>query len=307
MAAGDRESLLTIGELARRAGATSSMLRFYEREGLLGAAQRSPAGYRLYSAASERQVLFIRRAQRLGFSLADIRALLEESGEAARARPGRARTAAKPAGPPMVTTRAAAPHAAHAAHAAHPGHPAHAAAVAEPGPAGLRRLAEQRALDIERRLTELLVLRHELELFLEDLASQVEQSGDASASRMYRDLLDHVCGHEPARTPGSSLQRMLARVGCALAHQDGRRVLETLRGRHVHVWKEDEGYTVLVAGDDPAARQALEQLVATEHGCAAHVDVALESTAEGLLLKVRGANAFLFAQLFLALESTAVA
>ncbi|MEZ5486813.1 MAG: MerR family DNA-binding transcriptional regulator [Steroidobacteraceae bacterium] len=277
VAAEDREALLTIGELARRAGATPSMLRFYEREGLLDAARRSPAGYRLYSAASERQVLFIRRAQRLGFSLADIRTLLEESGESTPdgQRHGRRRTAR--------------------------GSGTHGAGSTP----RLRHLAEQRALDIERRLTELLVLRHELELFLEDLAAQVAHSGDASAGQMYRDLLDHVCGHGPAHTPGSSLERMLARVGCTLATQDGRRILKALRGRHVHVWKEDEGYTVLVAGNDPEVRQALEQLVAAEHGCTAHIDVALEAANEGLLLKVQGANAFLFAQIFLALESSA--
>jgi hypothetical protein len=96
---------------------------------------------------------------------------------------------------------------------------------------------------------------------------------------------------------------MMSRLGCSLASRDGRRMLEALRGRHVHVWREEEGYTVLVAGDDPDVRRALEQLVAAEHGCAAHVDVGLETTTEGLLLKVRGTNAFLFAQLFLALES----
>ncbi len=95
----------------------------------------------------------------------------------------------------------------------------------------------------------------------------------------------------------------MSRLGCSLASLDGRRMLEALRGRHVHVWREEEGYTVLVAGDDPDVRRALEQLVAAEHGCAAHVDVGLETTTEGLLLKVRGTNAFLFAQLFLALES----
>ncbi len=284
MVAEDRHALLTIGELARRAGATPSMLRFYEREGLLGAARRSPAGYRLYPAASERQVLFIRRAQRLGFSLADIRALLHESGEA------RARQPAAPA----RTRRAA---------GSLTGAAARSAGSAADGGRGVRQLAEQRALDIERRLTELLVLRHELELFLEDLAEQVAHSGDASASRIYRDLLDHVCGHGPARTPASSLERMMSRLGCSLASRDGRRMLEALRGRHVHVWREEEGYTVLVAGDDPDVRRALEQLVAAEHGCAAHVDVGLETTTEGLLLKVRGTNAFLFAQLFLALES----
>lgn len=268
MAGDGRHALLTIGELARRAGATPSMLRFYEREGLLGAAQRSPAGYRLYPASSERQVLFIRRAQRLGFALADIRALLHESGETTRP----ARSAAR-------------------------------SAAAADAPRGVRRLAERRALDIERRLTELLVLRHELELFLEDLAEQVAHSGDASARRMYRDLLDHVCGHAAQRTPASSLERLMSRLGCSLASADGRRMLQALRARHVHVWREDEGYTVLIAGDDPDVRAALEQLVTVERDCTAHVDISLEPTSEGVLLKVRGANAFLYAQLFLALES----
>lgn len=272
MARSERHSLLTIGQLAQRAGATPSMLRFYEREGLLGAAQRSAAGYRLYPPASGRQVLFIRRAQRLGFSLADIRALLHESSRQAPGQAGASRA------------RRAAGHAAD-------------------GSPGLRSLAEKRALDIERRLTELLVLRHELELFLEDLATEVARSGDASASRMYRELLDHVCGHEPARAPVSSLERMMGRLGCSLAGADGQRLLEALQGRHVHVWKEDDGYAVLVAGHDPAVQAALERLVASEAGCTAHVDVHLEPSAEGLLLKASGTNAFLFAQLFLTLES----
>lgn len=267
----DRPTLLTIGQLAKRSGATPSMLRFYEREGLLDAAQRSGAGYRLYSPASERQVQFIRRAQRLGFSLADIRALLQKiCRQAPRDVVARGRREAGGTG-----TRAA----------------------------DVRDLAEQRALDIERRLTELLVLRHELELFLEDLSDTVAQRGDASARRIYRDLLDHVCGHEPARAPMSSLERIMGRLGCSLAGADGQRMLEALRGRHVHVWKEDDGYAVLVAGHDPSVQAGLAKLVASEAACTAHVDVRLEPSSEGLLLKARGGNAFLFAQLFLTLES----
>ena len=37
-------------------------------------------------------------------------------------------------------------------------------------------IAEQRFLDIERRVTEMLVLRHELELFMDDLTTQVDSS-----------------------------------------------------------------------------------------------------------------------------------
>ncbi|HWG31942.1 MAG TPA: MerR family DNA-binding transcriptional regulator, partial [Steroidobacteraceae bacterium] len=60
------EALLTIGALAQRAQVSTSMLRFYEREGLLRPARRSSGGYRLYGAEAERTLLFIRRAQRLG-------------------------------------------------------------------------------------------------------------------------------------------------------------------------------------------------------------------------------------------------
>ena len=68
---------LTIGQLAKRAGVSTSMLRYYEEQGLLLPAGRSAAGYRLYQPAAEDTLTFIRRAQRLGFSLADIRMFLE--------------------------------------------------------------------------------------------------------------------------------------------------------------------------------------------------------------------------------------
>ena len=68
---------LTIGQLAKRAGVSTSMLRYYEEQGLLTPADRTPAGYRLYEPGDEHTLTFIRRAQRLGFSLADIRMFLE--------------------------------------------------------------------------------------------------------------------------------------------------------------------------------------------------------------------------------------
>lgn len=68
--------LLTVGQLARRAGLRPSALRFYEEQGLLPPTAHSPAGYRLYDAGAERTLAFILRAQRLGFALADIRELL---------------------------------------------------------------------------------------------------------------------------------------------------------------------------------------------------------------------------------------
>jgi DNA-binding transcriptional MerR regulator len=67
---------LTIGQLAKRAGVSTSMLRYYQEQGLLEPAARTAAGYRLYEPADEDTLTFIRRAQRLGFSLADIRMFL---------------------------------------------------------------------------------------------------------------------------------------------------------------------------------------------------------------------------------------
>lgn len=69
--------LLTIGQLAKRAGLRPSTLRFYEAEGLLTPAERSESGYRLYGAESEQTLRLIQRTHRLGFSLGDIATLLE--------------------------------------------------------------------------------------------------------------------------------------------------------------------------------------------------------------------------------------
>jgi len=74
---------MTIGALARRLNVSTSMLRFYEREGLLTPERRSASGYRLYPPSAEQTLLFIRRAQRLGFSLNDIRLLLDGSRRSA--------------------------------------------------------------------------------------------------------------------------------------------------------------------------------------------------------------------------------
>ncbi|MGH8161741.1 MAG: heavy metal-responsive transcriptional regulator [Gammaproteobacteria bacterium] len=67
---------LTIGRLAREASLSTETLRHYERLGLIEPARRSAANYRLYGPETARRLVFIRRAQALGFSLAEIRELL---------------------------------------------------------------------------------------------------------------------------------------------------------------------------------------------------------------------------------------
>jgi len=74
--------LITIGQLAKKVGLRTSTLRFYEAEGLLLPNGRSESGYRLYAETAVSTLQLIQRAQRLGFSLAEIHAFLKtwESG-----------------------------------------------------------------------------------------------------------------------------------------------------------------------------------------------------------------------------------
>ena len=63
---------ISIGELSRRTGAAVSAIRFYEEKGLLHA-RRNAGGQRRFLKSDIRRVSFILIAQRLGFSLEDIR------------------------------------------------------------------------------------------------------------------------------------------------------------------------------------------------------------------------------------------
>lgn len=65
------------GDLARRAGVNLQTIRFYERQGLLLPPERTLAGYRCYGQGDLDRVLFIRRNQQLGFTLAEIKQLLD--------------------------------------------------------------------------------------------------------------------------------------------------------------------------------------------------------------------------------------
>jgi len=66
---------LSVGEIAERTGVSASALRFYEDHYLLHP-ERTAAGHRRYPAEAIRRVSFIRTAQRVGVSLADIREAL---------------------------------------------------------------------------------------------------------------------------------------------------------------------------------------------------------------------------------------
>ncbi len=68
--------MLSIGQVARRAGVGVETVRFYEREGLLEEPPRRASGYRQYDEQVVKRLHFIKRAQKLGFSLKEITELL---------------------------------------------------------------------------------------------------------------------------------------------------------------------------------------------------------------------------------------
>jgi len=68
-------STLSVGEVARRSAVPVSTLHFYEAKGLISS-QRSAGNQRRYARDVLRRVAFIRVAQRVGISLADIEAAL---------------------------------------------------------------------------------------------------------------------------------------------------------------------------------------------------------------------------------------
>ncbi|RHW27249.1 redox-sensitive transcriptional activator SoxR [Nocardioides immobilis] len=64
-------TLLTIGQLAERAGVATSAIRFYEDKGLVRST-RTTGNQRRYEQSTLRRVAFVRAAQRVGLSLEEV-------------------------------------------------------------------------------------------------------------------------------------------------------------------------------------------------------------------------------------------
>jgi MerR family mercuric resistance operon transcriptional regulator len=71
---------MPIGELSRLTGVNIETIRYYEKIKMLQAPPRTEGGHRIYGPTEARVLAFIRRARELGFSLDEIRALLELGG-----------------------------------------------------------------------------------------------------------------------------------------------------------------------------------------------------------------------------------
>lgn len=75
---------MRIGELARQSGVPATALRYYEQLGLLPEPGRTESGYRVYANDAVDRLAFIRAAQAVGLTLADVRQVLgvRDAGEA---------------------------------------------------------------------------------------------------------------------------------------------------------------------------------------------------------------------------------
>lgn len=67
----------TIGKLSSQTGVNIETIRYYEKENILPAPPRTEGGHRLYDEEHLKRLVFVRRSRELGFSLDEIRELLE--------------------------------------------------------------------------------------------------------------------------------------------------------------------------------------------------------------------------------------
>lgn len=73
--------VFNIGQLARAAETPTATVRYYEKIGLLPSPPRSDSNYRLYGVDDLARLRFVRRARDLGFSIEQVRSLLEFSDQ----------------------------------------------------------------------------------------------------------------------------------------------------------------------------------------------------------------------------------
>ena len=67
----------TIGQMADKVGVNIQTIRFYERKGIIPKPERKPSGYRLFSDEDVKRLNFIHLSKGHGFSLQEIKELLD--------------------------------------------------------------------------------------------------------------------------------------------------------------------------------------------------------------------------------------
>ena len=72
---------MTVTELAKRAGVTPDVVRYYARIGLLKPSRRPDSGYKQFTETDAKRLQFIRRSQRLGFTLSEIAEIIHKSSK----------------------------------------------------------------------------------------------------------------------------------------------------------------------------------------------------------------------------------
>lgn len=70
---------MTLAQLAEAAGETIHTVRYYTRVGLVAPAQIAANGYRQFDGVALKRLAFIRRAQRLGFTLEEIASFIDDA------------------------------------------------------------------------------------------------------------------------------------------------------------------------------------------------------------------------------------
>lgn len=73
-----KKEFLLIGELAKSAGVSTDTVRHYERSGVISKPRRSPNGYRLYRSEALEQIVLVRRAIAVGFTLKELGEIFAE-------------------------------------------------------------------------------------------------------------------------------------------------------------------------------------------------------------------------------------
>ena len=79
------QGLHNIGEAAALSGVSAKMIRHYESIGLIPAAARTFAGYRLYNDSDVHRLRFVKRSRALGFSMKEVEQLLGLWADTSRA------------------------------------------------------------------------------------------------------------------------------------------------------------------------------------------------------------------------------